>query len=110
MRRLLRDQVVTAFSEVDLLIGPTSPTTAFKLGEKAQDPLQLYLADRYANPANLAGLPAISFASGFINNLPVGCQLMGNYFNEGLLLNIAHRYQQQTNWHTQLPTIAQGGK
>lgn len=110
VRRLLRDQVVTAFSEVDLLIGPTSPTTAFKLGEKAQDPLQLYLADRYANPANLAGLPAISFASGFINNLPVGCQLMGNYFNEGLLLNIAHRYQQQTNWHTQLPTIAQGGK
>ena len=109
VRRLLRDQLLDAFKEVNLLIGPTSPTPAFRLGEKTTDPLQLYLADSFVNPANLAGLPALSFASGFVDGLPLGCQLMGNLFDEALLLNAAHRYQQETDWHQQLPALAKEG-
>ena len=80
-------------------MGPTSPSTAFKLGEKAADPVQMYLSDIYTIAVNLAGLPGMSVPCGFVDGLPVGLQLIGNYFAEGQLLNVAHRYQQATDWH-----------
>ena len=86
-----------------MIIGPTSPTTAFKLGEKLDDPVSMYLNDIYTVPINLAGLPAISVPVGFVNGLPVGMQITGNYFSESRLLNIAHQYQQITDWHNRMP-------
>jgi len=92
IRHLIRDDFMNAFKEVDLILGPTSPTTAFKLGEKVRDPVSMYLSDIYTIAVNLAGLPAISFPSGEVNGLPIGMQLIGNYFNEARLLNAAHKY------------------
>ena len=86
-----------------MIIGPTSPSTAFKLGEKAADPVQMYLSDIYTIAVNLAGLPAISLPCGFAGGLPAGLQLIGNYFSEARLLNVAHRYQQANAWHLQSP-------
>ena len=103
IRRLIRDDFVKAFEDVDVIMGPTSPTTAFKLGEKADDPVTMYLSDIYTIAVNLAGLPGMSIPAGLVNGLPVGLQLIGNYFEEGRLLNVAHRYQQVTDWHTQRP-------
>ena len=87
----------------DLLLGPTSPSTAFRLGEKAADPVEMYLSDIYTIAVNLAGLPGMSLPCGFASGLPVGLQLIGNYFAEAQLLNAAHRYQQATDWHRQHP-------
>jgi len=103
VRRLISNDFKRAFSEVDVLMGPVTPGTAFKIGEKTSDPVQMYLEDIYTIAINLAGLPAISIPAGFIDGLPVGLQVIGNYFSEAKLLNIGHRYQQVTDWHLQLP-------
>ncbi|MEE9492568.1 MAG: Asp-tRNA(Asn)/Glu-tRNA(Gln) amidotransferase subunit GatA [Gammaproteobacteria bacterium] len=103
VRHLIRDDFMQAFKEVDVILGPTSPTTAFRLGEKADDPVTMYLSDIYTIAANLAGLPGMSIPAGFVAGLPVGLQLIGNYFDESRLLNAAHQYQQVTDWHTQSP-------
>ena len=103
IRRLIRDDFVKAFTEVDILLGPTAPTTAFRLGEKADDPLSMYLSDIYTIAVNLAGLPAMSIPAGFVEGLPVGLQLIGDYFAEARLLNVAHQYQKVTDWHRRLP-------
>ena len=80
-----------------------APTAAFKLGEKTDDPVTMYLNDIYVNGVNLAGLPALSQPMGFIDGLPVGLHVIGNYFDEARMLNAAHRYQQATDWHTRRP-------
>lgn len=103
LRRLIRDDFQNVFKDVDVIIGPTAANTAFKLNEKLNDPISMYLSDMYTVSTNLAGLPAISIPVGFSNNLPVGLQIIGNYFEESLILNIAHKFQLETNWHTQIP-------
>ncbi|MEF8712839.1 MAG: Asp-tRNA(Asn)/Glu-tRNA(Gln) amidotransferase subunit GatA [Accumulibacter sp.] len=103
IRRLIANDFASAFQKCDVIIGPTSPSTAFKLGEKAADPVQMYLSDIYTIAVNLAGLPGISIPCGFAGGLPVGLQLIGNYFAEARLLNIAHRYQQANAWHLRRP-------
>ena len=105
IRRLVRDDFVAAFKEVDVVAAPTAPTTAFPLGDKLSDPVEMYLSDLYTTSANLAGLPALSMPIGTVEGLPVGLQLIGNYFEEGLLLNVAHQYQQATRWHRMLPEL-----
>jgi aspartyl-tRNA(Asn)/glutamyl-tRNA(Gln) amidotransferase subunit A len=103
VRRLIADDFKQALSEVDVLMGPVSPSPAFGIGEKTSDPIEMYLADIYTIAVNLAGLPAMSIPAGFVENKPVGLQVIGNYFTEDRLLNIAHQYQQVTNWHQQTP-------
>jgi aspartyl-tRNA(Asn)/glutamyl-tRNA(Gln) amidotransferase subunit A len=103
IRRLISNDFQEAFKKVDVIAGPVSPTTAFRLGEKCSDPVEMYLSDIYTISVNLAGLPGMSVPAGFLNGLPVGLQLIGNHFNEAQLLNVAHQYQMQTNWHSQLP-------
>ena len=103
IRRLIANDFVEAFKSCDVIMGPTSPTTAFKLGEKAADPVQMYLSDIYTIAVNLAGLPGMSVPCGFVGGLPVGLQLIGNYFGEARLLNVAHRYQLATDWHQRRP-------
>ena len=103
IRRLVANDFVEAFKSCDVILGPTSPSTAFKLGEKSSDPVQMYLSDIYTIAVNLAGLPGMSVPCGFAGGLPVGLQLIGNYFGEARLLNVAHRYQQATDWHRQRP-------
>ncbi|MBT9522780.1 MAG: Asp-tRNA(Asn)/Glu-tRNA(Gln) amidotransferase subunit GatA [Dechloromonas sp.] len=105
IRRLIANDFVEAFKSCDVIMGPTSPSTAFKLGEKAADPVQMYLSDIYTIAVNLAGLPGMSIPCGFVGGLPVGLQLIGNYFAEGALLNVAHRYQQATDWHQRRAAI-----
>jgi aspartyl-tRNA(Asn)/glutamyl-tRNA(Gln) amidotransferase subunit A len=102
-RRLISEDFQQAFNDVDVIMGPTTPTTAFNLGDKTDDPVSMYLADIYTISANLAGLPGVSIPAGFVNGLPVGLQIIGNYFDEARLLNIAHRYQQETDWHQKTP-------
>ncbi len=103
IRRLIANDFVAAFQSCDVILGPTSPTTAFKIGEKSADPVQMYLSDIYTIAVNLAGLPGMSLPCGFAGGLPVGMQLIGNYFDETRLLNVAHRYQQATDWHQRRP-------
>jgi aspartyl-tRNA(Asn)/glutamyl-tRNA(Gln) amidotransferase subunit A len=104
VRRLIANDFVEAFKRCDVVIGPTSPTVAFKLGAKTSDPVQMYLNDIYTIPANLAGLPAASIPCGFgAGGLPVGLHLVGNYFAEAKLLNVAHQYQKATDWHRREP-------
>ena len=86
-------------------MGPTAPSTAFKAGEKADDPVAMYLQDVYTIATNLAGLPGMSIPAGFSNGLPVGLQLMGNYFDEARMLDVAHAYQQVTDWHIRMPIL-----
>jgi aspartyl-tRNA(Asn)/glutamyl-tRNA(Gln) amidotransferase subunit A len=108
IRRLIARDFAAAFQRCDVILGPTSPTTAFAIGEKsgaAADPVQMYLNDIFTIPAPLAGLPGLSIPCGFdAKGLPVGLQLMGDYFSEARLLGIAHRYQQATDWHLRMPT------
>ena len=101
-RHLISEDFKKAFAEVDVIMGPVSPTTAFDLGS-VKDPVSMYLADIYTLSANLAGLPGMSIPAGFSDKLPVGLQLIGNYWSESKLLNIAHQFQQQTDWHQQMP-------
>lgn len=103
IRRLIQEELVTKLNSVDVILGPTTPTAAFKLGEKIADPIQNYLADVFTVAANLAGLPALSIPTGYDNKLPVGLQLMGKHFCESRLLNIAHHYQLHTSWHLASP-------
>ncbi|WP_177412524.1 Asp-tRNA(Asn)/Glu-tRNA(Gln) amidotransferase subunit GatA [Entomomonas moraniae] len=104
IRRLIKNDFVRAFNEVDVIFCPTTPNPAWKLGEKVGDPVAQYLEDVYTITANLAGLPALSMPIGFADGLPVGGQLLAPYFEEGRLLNVAHQYQQVTDWHRQVPT------
>ena len=103
IRRLIADDFVQAFKQCDIIMGPTAPSTAFKAGEKANDPVAMYLQDVYTIATNLAGLPGMSIPAGFSNGLPVGLQLMGNYFDEARMLDVAHAYQQVTDWHLAMP-------
>ncbi len=103
IRRLISEDFKKAFESVDVILGPTTPEPAFKIGEKTNDPVTMYLSDIYTISINLAGLPAMSVPCGFANGLPVGMQLIGNYFQEDKLLNFAHQYQLDTNWHKKTP-------
>jgi aspartyl-tRNA(Asn)/glutamyl-tRNA(Gln) amidotransferase subunit A len=99
IRHLISDDFRRAFDQVDVILGPTSPTTAFPLGSKADDPVAMYLNDIYTIATNLAGLPGMSIPVAPVGGLPVGLQIVGNYFQEGRLLNVAHRLQGVTGWH-----------
>jgi len=103
IRRLISEDFRKAFEQVDVIVGPTAPSVAFKFGEKTADPIAMYLSDIYTIAVNLAGLPGMSVPVGFSGRLPVGMQLIGNYFDEARLLNVAHRYQQVTDWQTRAP-------
>jgi aspartyl-tRNA(Asn)/glutamyl-tRNA(Gln) amidotransferase subunit A len=104
VRRLIANDFAAAFRQCDVIMGPTSPSVAFRFGEKSADPVQMYLSDIYTISTNLAGLPGMSIPCGFGNgNMPVGLQLIGNWFDEARMLNIAHRYQQSTAWHLRQP-------
>ena len=104
LRRLIAQDFTEAFKSCDVIMGPTSPSTAFKIGEKSGDPVQMYLSDIYTIAVNLAGLPGMSIPCGFDNGgLPVGLQIIGNYFSEARMLNVAHQYQQVTDWHARVP-------
>ena len=106
IRRLIKNDFVETFKEVDVIIGPTSPHTAFKLGAKT-DPVTMYLEDIYTIAVNLAGLPAISIPAGIVNGLPLGMHIVGKDFDEAKVLNVAHQFQQQTDWHRQKPNFGQ---
>jgi len=103
IRRLIKQDFVAAFEQVDLILGPTTPNLAWKLGEKNADPVSAYLEDIYTITANLAGIPGLSMPAGFIDGLPVGVQLLAPYFQEARLLNVAHQYQQVSDWHLRAP-------
>lgn len=111
LRQLISDDFKQAFEKVDVIMGPTSPDVAFKIGEKADDPVSMYLSDIYTIATNLAGLPGVSIPAGFVsrdndgdkNEMPVGLQIIGNYFEETRLLNVAHQFQQNTDWHFRIP-------
>jgi len=103
VRQLISADFARAFGEVDLLLGPTSPTPAFAIGAKCDDPITMYLNDIYTIGANLAGLPGMSLPCGFVGGLPVGLQLIGPHVSEARMLNAAHRYQLETDWHLQVP-------
>ena len=104
LRRLIAQDFAAAFKQCDVIMGPTSPTTAFRIGEKSSDPVQMYLSDIYTIAVNLAGLPGMSIPCGFDGGgLPVGLQIVGNYFDEARMLNVAHQYQLATDWHQRAP-------
>ncbi|KON81574.1 Asp-tRNA(Asn)/Glu-tRNA(Gln) amidotransferase subunit GatA [Azoarcus sp. PA01] len=107
LRRLIAQDFQAALADCDVIAGPTSPTTAWAIGEKSDDPVQMYLSDIYTIAVNLAGLPGLSHPCGFgAGELPVGLQLVGDYFSEARLLNAAHRFQQASDWHLRRPAIA----
>jgi aspartyl-tRNA(Asn)/glutamyl-tRNA(Gln) amidotransferase subunit A len=106
VRTLIRRDFEAAFAACDAVATPTAPTTAFRLGEKAQDPLQMYLADVFTVPANLAGIPGISLPCGFASGLPVGLQLVGRPFDEATLFRIGDAYQRATRHHEALPSLS----
>lgn len=103
IRRLIAQDFTEAFKQCDVIMGPAAPGTAFKVGEKTADPVSMYLEDLYTIAVNLAGLPGMSIPAGFSNGLPVGLQIIGNYFDEARMLNVGHQYQQTTDWHTRMP-------
>ena len=106
IRRLIAEDFQAAFQQCDVILGPVAPTAAFNLGEKSDDPVQMYLSDIYTLAVNLAGLPGMSLPAGFADNgRPVGVQLIGNYFSEAAMLGAAHQFQQATDWHTRTPAL-----
>jgi len=110
IRRLIAQDFEDAFKKCDVIMGPAAPSTAFKAGEKVDDPVAMYLQDIYTISTNLAGLPGMSVPAGFSTSadgkaLPVGLQIIGNYFDEARMLNVAHQYQQVTDWHAQAPNL-----
>jgi aspartyl-tRNA(Asn)/glutamyl-tRNA(Gln) amidotransferase subunit A len=108
VRRLIAQDFAAAFERCDFILGPTSPTVAFRVGEQVADPVTMYLNDIYTIGANLAGLPAMSIPCGFgRDGLPVGLQIVGDYFSEARMLNLAHRFQRATDWHLRLPAMAE---
>ena len=106
-RRAILNSFHSAFQNVDVLLGPVTPTPAFTLGSQMDDPVAMFLGDLYTVPVNLAGLPALSHPCGFIDGLPVGAHLIGAHFSEPRLLNLAHRYQQENDYHRQIPAAYQ---
>lgn len=106
IRRLIKNDFTQAFTEVDVILGPTTPSPAFPLGSKTSDPVQMYLEDIYTIAVNLAGIPAVSIPCGYKNQLPIGIQLIGNTFDDAKLLNIAHQFQQLSDWHTHTANFA----
>jgi aspartyl-tRNA(Asn)/glutamyl-tRNA(Gln) amidotransferase subunit A len=108
LRRLIAQDFTSAFTQCDMIMGPTAPTTAFNLGEKSDDPVSMYLSDIYTIAVNLAGLPGMSVPAGFgANGRPVGLQIIGNYFSEAKMLNVAHQYQLATDWHKRQPPLGE---
>jgi aspartyl-tRNA(Asn)/glutamyl-tRNA(Gln) amidotransferase subunit A len=106
VRTLMRRDFEEAFQKVDVIVTPTAPTPAFKIGEKTENPLQMYLSDIYTIPVNLAGIPAISIPCGFNHeNLPIGLQIMGKHFDEGMLLGVAYTFEQNTDFHLKKPRL-----
>jgi aspartyl-tRNA(Asn)/glutamyl-tRNA(Gln) amidotransferase subunit A len=106
VRTLIKRDFEGAFENCDAIITPTAPTTAFKIGEKTQDPLQMYLTDIFTLPASLAGLPALSLPCGFDEKgLPIGLQIMGKHFDEATILRIGYAFEQATDWHNRKPSI-----
>jgi aspartyl-tRNA(Asn)/glutamyl-tRNA(Gln) amidotransferase subunit A len=106
VRTLIKNDYEEAYKKCDVIVAPNAPMPAFKLNEKTQDPLQMYLSDIYTISANLAGIPAISIPCGLTkDNLPVGLQLMAKHFDEETLLNVSHKYQQSTDHHTRFPEL-----
>jgi len=104
IRRMIQQDYINVLTEVDVIMGPTTPQPAFRLGEKSGNPVAMYMEDIFTLSLNLAGLPGISIPCGQTRGLPVGLQIIGHYFAESRLLNIAHRFQQATDWHSQIPT------
>jgi aspartyl-tRNA(Asn)/glutamyl-tRNA(Gln) amidotransferase subunit A len=107
VRQLIQQDFSDAFKSVDLIMGPTCPSPAFKIGAKGDDPVAMYLEDIYTIATNLAGLPGMSVPCGMVEKKPVGLQIIGNYFDEARMLNVAHQFQQITDWHNQAPEAAQ---
>ncbi len=105
VRTLVRQDFERVFEDVDCILGATSPTVAFKIGEKTSDPLAMYLADIFTVPVNIAGLPGLSVPCGFADELPVGMQLIGKRFDEKTILQVGHQYEQATEWHTRFPEL-----
>ncbi len=106
VRTLIKHDFEKAFESVDVIITPTTPTPAFKVGEKIDDPLQMYLSDIFTISINLAGVPGISIPCGFtMNNLPVGLQIIGKHFDEGSVLKVAYAYEQATDWRKRKPNL-----
>jgi len=110
IRRLIAQDFTEAFKKCDVIMGPAAPSTAFKAGEKVEDPVAMYLQDIYTISTNLAGLPGMSVPAGFLDStggkkLPVGLQIIGNYFDEARMLNVAHQYQLVTDWHIRMPNL-----
>lgn len=105
VRTLIKQDFEKAFEKCDVIAGPVSPTVAWNLGEKVDDPLKMYLSDAYTIPASLAGLPGLSVPCGFSNNLPVGLQLIGRYMDEETILNVGEAYEQATDWHREKPKL-----
>jgi aspartyl-tRNA(Asn)/glutamyl-tRNA(Gln) amidotransferase subunit A len=103
LRHLISEDFKQAYENVDVIMAPATPETAFNIGEKSDDPISMYLSDIFTIAVNLAGIPAMSIPVGFVDGMPVGMQIMGNYFDEARLLNVAHKYQQVTDWHSRLP-------
>jgi aspartyl-tRNA(Asn)/glutamyl-tRNA(Gln) amidotransferase subunit A len=104
VRKLIYEDFKRAYQQVDVILTPTATDVAFKFGAKTDDPVAMYMNDIYTIAANLAGIPAMSLPAGFVNGLPVGFQLMGDFFSEAKLLNVAHQFQQATDFHRQSPT------
>ena len=103
---MIAEDFKRAFTHCDVIMGPTAPTVAFDIGEKSSDPIQMYLSDIYTSGASLAGLPGMSIPIGFgEKNRPVGLHIVGNYFAEARMLNVAHQYQLVTDWHQQAPDL-----
>lgn len=109
VRTLIQTDFNQAFEKFDVLLSPTAPTTAFKIGEKSGDPLTMYLSDVCTVPINLAGIPALSLPAGFVDGMPVGMQLMGRPFSEGMLYRVARAFERNTDFHTRKPSLAKGG-
>ena len=103
IRHLISEDFKKAFQLCDVIMGPTAPSTAFKANEKIDDPVTMYLQDIYTIATNLAGLPGMSIPAGFVNKLPVGLQIIGNYFDEARMFNVAHQFQKVTDWHKAMP-------
>jgi aspartyl-tRNA(Asn)/glutamyl-tRNA(Gln) amidotransferase subunit A len=103
IRRLIKNDFVSAFEQVDMIMGPVTPSPAFKAGEKSGDPVEMYMEDKFTLSCNLAGLPGMSIPAGQINGLPVGLQMIGNYWSEATMLNMAHQFQSRTDFHQQAP-------
>jgi aspartyl-tRNA(Asn)/glutamyl-tRNA(Gln) amidotransferase subunit A len=108
VRQLIKKDFDEAFKTVDVIMGPTATAPAFEFGAKGNDPVAMYLEDIYTIATNLAGLPGMSIPCGLVNHKPVGLQLIGNFFAEARMLNIAHQYQQATDWHTHKPVGIEG--